>query len=338
MSGTFSSIVLTAVWVLGGPAFARPTEGDEAPVTSSQASVPMSSASNVPLSSSASAGGPTTGRMGGTIGLLDVEVKGSALEANVAASSPTCTFEPERRVLDALYADGVLVGTVMLCQTGEGCPAERAYPFFGLWDPASRSVTSLIQVDEGCSSPALDGEGKLTLETRPTPRAHASDAWRKKARAKKLSKSAERSYAAGQQFFIEGQYAPASQEFFRTLSYDPRQWTAYLALGMSQFKLGHVESAVHSYQRSLDLKPDFAETYFNLACAHARLGRRESAIDSLRKALKSAGSLDAELMAQDPDLNALLGNDEEFAALVQEAAMQAKQRPAAPKRSRKGRR
>lgn len=82
------------------------------------------------------------------------------------------------------------------------------------------------------------------------------------------------------------------------------------------YRAGNYEQALKAAEQLHKLRPDHTETIYNIACLHCLLGQKAKAYDWLKKAI-DAGFSDAGMMAADPDLRTIQGEDK-FRALLHE--------------------
>jgi tetratricopeptide (TPR) repeat protein len=190
-------------------------------------------------------------------------------------------------------------------------------PFAAFLSAQDRGLTADVKLPAGCSSPALHN-ARLTLmpsmEKPPQGR-------RKAVNVKKNTELARSALSAGHRLLEAHQYEEAAQQFEIGLSYDERNWLAYLGLGVAEMRRGNVHKAMSSMERSRDLakaqRQDDASIYYNIACGYSRLGNKEAALGSLAMAIKRGFAL-PEAMSADPDLKTL-ANEGEFKKLLNKA-------------------
>ncbi|HET9451754.1 MAG TPA: hypothetical protein VFO83_12755, partial [Aggregicoccus sp.] len=219
-----------------------------------------------------------------------------------------------RRILEGRVQGNVLVGSVLLCQTGAACASERSYPLLAFYNPATRTLSARVRLEAGCRSEALGEGGALVLVA-----AAEGGAAGEAPTGTTNPEAAAQAFRLGQQLLEARDYAGAAQQFQVGISYDEGNWAAYQGLGVAEFFRGRVPAALAAYERSAELNPQEPTTFFNLACAHARLKDRGSALRELHRAVALGFAL-PEDMRQDADLNRLLGAEPEFKALVKRAA------------------
>jgi Flp pilus assembly protein TadD len=262
------------------------------------------------------------------LGTLQLRRDGEWVSGSARAGG-ACGFEDKRRVLEGRFQGNVLVGSVLLCQTGVACAAERSYPLLAFYNPATRTLSARVRLEPGCRSEALGEGGALVLvaagEGSGEPGAPVGTT---------NAEAAAAAFTQGQQLLAARDYAGAAQHFQVGISYDERNWAAYQLLGVAEFFRGRVPAALAAYERSAELNPQEPTTFFNLACAHARLKDRHAALRELRRAVELGFALPEE-MRQDADLHRALGDEPEFKALVKRAAEQ--QSAQARKPARRGR-
>ena len=265
------------------------------------------------------------------LGTLLLRREGERVSGSARAGG-ACGFEDKRRILEGQFQGNVLVGSVLLCQTGAACAAERSYPLLAFYNPASRTLSGRVRLEPGCRSAGLREGGALVLVAsgpapmEPGPMQPPTGTTNPQAAAEAFSQ--------GQALLGARDYAAAAQQFQLGISHDERNWAAYQLLGVAEFFRGRVPAALAAYERSAELNPQEPTTFFNLACAHARLKDRTRALRELRRAVELGFALPEE-MRQDADLHGLLGAEPEFKALVKRAAEQ--QSAPAPQSVQRGR-
>ncbi len=77
-----------------------------------------------------------------------------------------CGMETGRVVADLQPQGAAVVGTVLLCQKGQGCDT-RPTEFLGFWLPEHQSIVGTVTLPQGCSSPALGAGNQLVLVHQP---------------------------------------------------------------------------------------------------------------------------------------------------------------------------
>ena len=248
------------------------------------------------------------------LGALQLRRDGEWVSGSARAGG-ACGFEEKRRVLEGRFQGNVLVGSVLVCQTGAACASERSYPLLAFYNPATRTLSARVRLEPGCRSEALREGGALVLVAQEGEGAPAAPVGTANPEAAKAA------FTQGQQLLGARDYAGAAQQFQVGISYDERNWAAYQLLGVAEFFRGRVPAALAAYERSAELNPQEPTTFFNLACAHARLKDRSAALRELRRAVALGFALPEE-MRQDADLHRALGDEPEFKALVKRAAEQ----------------
>ncbi|MEN9797925.1 MAG: hypothetical protein RL653_1621 [Pseudomonadota bacterium] len=109
-----------------------------------------------------------------------------------------CGLETGRVVADLQQQGSAVVGTVLLCQKGQGCDT-RPVEFLGFWLPAHQSIVGTVALAPGCSSPALAAGNQLVLVSQPgVPRMPVRPAAQADVRGQQELGRAERLEAMGQ--------------------------------------------------------------------------------------------------------------------------------------------
>ncbi|MEW6501751.1 MAG: tetratricopeptide repeat protein, partial [Thermodesulfobacteriota bacterium] len=84
-------------------------------------------------------------------------------------------------------------------------------------------------------------------------------------------------FATGKQFFDQGRFEEAYQEFHKAFKQEPANLEINFYLGRAAFETGRFEEAVMAYDRILIADPEAQRVKLELARAHLRLGSRELA-------------------------------------------------------------
>jgi tetratricopeptide (TPR) repeat protein len=251
------------------------------------------------------------------LGLLEFTSESRRVSGKFQAGGGCAEFQPGQQIIEGQFEGNVLVGTVMLCQSGPAC-RQQVYPFLAFYQPSNQSLSSEIKLEPGCSSAGLNGS-LLLLGFSPDDPPGSKAPKKRNRKNLELHKTA---LFAGSRLLEAGDYSGAAQQFEVAVSYNDSNWTAYLGLGVAEFKRGNVLKAIELYQRARDLaheaRQDNPDIYYDLACAHSRRGDRKAALANLRQALKLGFAL-PEQMSSDPDLNKLFRDDPEFKKLLKEA-------------------
>lgn len=265
---------------------------------------------------------------GGDLGILQLTTEEGRLSGKFVGGG-SCPFVPDQLIVQGQFEGDVLVGKVLLCQTGPGC-RQKHYWVLAFYDAVDQSLAAHVKLDAGCASPALNGNRLSLRVVSEQERASAKDGSaaliaKKKVAPKKRLELHRAAVLEAKRLFNESKYDQAAEKFEEAISYEDHNWAAHYSLGVAEFMRGNVRKAIDSYERAALLasqdKVDTrnrADIYYNLGCAHSRLGDRKAALKHLQTAL-SLGFSDAEHMSTDQDLKTLFGNDPEFQKLVQRA-------------------
>jgi tetratricopeptide (TPR) repeat protein len=101
----------------------------------------------------------------------------------------------------------------------------------------------------------------------------------------------EMRYHAANNFFEDGNYARALEEYDVALREDPQNIYALRGRGRSLMQLGRDEEALAAFDEAIAREPGFAATYANRGILYDRMGKYPQAIADYEKALQ----LDREL-------------------------------------------
>ena len=265
----------------------------------------------------------------GELGLVQFSIVDGKIVGRVKASAQ-CLFAPDTQVVMGAFEGGVFVGTVTLCQTGAGCPAQRTYPMLGV--SHEDAVAGWIRLDSACQSPALDGRALFfrpaTLEEKQKVAGDTSAT--EVARAKKGDPAvqADAAISDGNRLLQDSKFGPAREKFRQAMAFDETRWEGFLGFGVTEVKLGHPEKSFEAFDKALAAAQarkvpgaDVAQVHYNRACAQVAMGDKKAALVSLKAAVKVGGASNTNVidgLTDDPDLNPLRG-DQDFKRLVIEA-------------------
>src|SRR5947208_1453034 len=110
----------------------------------------------------AAAASNLSGLYKGDLGILEFNTEGTHVAGRLQVPS-ACDFSGEPLLVEGELEGNVLVGKVMLCQTGAACP-QKSYPLVAFYNATDLSLSGDVRLDPGCSSPALKGS-RLLLST-----------------------------------------------------------------------------------------------------------------------------------------------------------------------------
>ncbi|MHB8873859.1 MAG: TPR end-of-group domain-containing protein [Myxococcaceae bacterium] len=257
------------------------------------------------------------------LGLLEFKSEAGRVSGKYQGGGTCADFLIEQQIIEGQFEGNVMVGTVMLCQSGAACK-QRSYPFLAFFNPLDGGLSAEIKLDAGCTSPALKGTRLLLTAASedkvPGKPVNGSAALvaKKKGNPKRNAELAGAAAVQGGKLIETGDYAGAAQQFEIAISYNDKNWVAYLGLGVAQAKSGKVLQAIDSYERARELarnvRQDHPDIHYNLACAYSRRGDKKAALANLKVAVK-AGFAEPEKMGTDADLMAI-HDDPEFKKLL----------------------
>jgi tetratricopeptide (TPR) repeat protein len=255
------------------------------------------------------------------LGRMELATEGDRL-TGVTASANACNFASGTRMLEGAFEDSVLVGTVTLCQTGNGCASEQAYPLLAVYNPADGSLSAHVKLRQGCQSPAVLKNGRLVWMPAGAEEASLEETPGGKRGPLRLSQ--ERVTATLRQagtLFNQGDYVAAAEHFQAVVDHDANNALAHHGLGGSLFfqKRGLERRAIEELKKARRLDGRNPATPFLMAVAYGRLGEKKQGLIHLRQAMKLGYSVDAALWSRDTDLRNLLGSEEEFQAFLKHA-------------------
>jgi hypothetical protein len=288
----------------------------------------------VPLAAFAGAP-PLTGLYAvGELGLVDFSMSDGKIVGRLRAGS-VCSIPPDTQVVNGSFEGNVFVGTVMLCQDGPSCPAQRTYPMLGVHH--GDGVASWIHLDPGCTSPALE-EKKLvfrpaTVDEKKALLGDNSAAAVALKGGKDPAAQAADALLEASRFMGDKKYAQAREKFRQAKEADDQRYEGFLGFGITEMKFSHPEQALESFEKALSVAQShratnskLADIHYNRGCAFIAQNKKPEAIEALRLAVKLGGGLLADDFASDPDLNKLRA-DQDFKRLLGEVLVLSKKKP-----------
>jgi tetratricopeptide (TPR) repeat protein len=210
-----------------------------------------------------------------------------------------------RRVIEGTFEGTVLVGRVLLCQTGAACE-EDFFDFLGFYDPVNRTIVADIRpTGGGCVAPSLSINRwlKLKADNRHAPKLKADLQRKNEALAGEALRTAYSQTKAGS-------FAQARRNWLLGLTVYETNWAAYLGLGVSELQLQHLHAGIEALEHARDLAAEgerdeqHAQIFFNMACAYAQLKDHERAFDMLRKTFE-VGSIPLDVLELQKELQPL---------------------------------
>ena len=101
-----------------------------------------------------------------------------------------------------------------------------------------------------------------------------------------LTPSAYSYYAKGEDYYNDGKYQLAINEFTTAIRLNPNYTYAYGYRGVAYGNLGQHQRAIQDYDKAIQLDPDDALAYNNRGNAYGHLGQYQRAIQNLDKAIQ----------------------------------------------------
>jgi tetratricopeptide (TPR) repeat protein len=259
-------------------------------------------------------------------GTLELKTEGEHV-TGLAGEGTACGFDAQRQVLEGDFQGSVLVARLIVCQTGDICPAEQTYSILGFYNETDNVVVAHVRLGKGCQSPALPESGQFILQLAPpqapgqTPTSASSAMELANKRGVRSAEAAKQALEQGLQLYRAKNYQDANRRFEISLSHDggDRNWPAYLWRGSSLLKLGKVDDAIKDLERArvgntVSGVRDPAILYM-LGCAYGQKGDKGKALDHLTRAVKAGYRLH-EGVAEDPELTRTLAGEPQFQELL----------------------
>lgn len=272
---------------------------------------------------------PLEGRFQGPLGTLRFQtVDETGWVKGTSEGGGSCDYLAGQGVVEGRFEGTVFAGHVFLCQSGAECP-EKSYPILAFYDAEEGTLSGMVKLDPGCTSPALQNRRVLTLKaandpSQPPPSAtmlaRGKDQKRNVELANEAFKKALRAVSAR-----DPNYKLVREYARTTLSHNQEHWDAYQLWGVAEMKLGNPAAALNAYGLALHGNKQNAITHYNMACAYARMKDRQRALDSLGRAAE-LGFDEHAAMQRDEDLAPYLASDPDFKAVAERVA-QNKKRP-----------
>lgn len=288
------------------------------------------------LGTSVEAAGPLDGLVRlGSVGFVEVVTDENGTLVGRYRGDGACGFAAGQTLLWGQFEGDVFVGSLWLCQRGNGCPAQGEVAFMGLLK--GRLLTGFVPLSPQCMSDGLEDTRRIAIR----PATDDERASLKPASAsEKQRQAASAAFSAARESFNNNDFPRAIDGFERSLAQLENFW-AWNGLGTAEVEMGNYPRGIVALQRALVLAksqapaPDdkyIGDTYLNLACAYVPMGKPRQALEALRKAFALAPDL-VERSRAERKL-APLRNDPDYERLVQEAKNQ-QARPVARPPSRR---
>ncbi len=115
--------------------------------------------------------------------------------------------------------------------------------------------------------------------------------------------------------FASGAWQEAARAYAIVTEQNPNDGEAWFRLGYARHLLEDFDGAIEAFTHAAALGFSPATANYNIACGHARKNEKEKALDALEKAI-AAGFGDVEMLRNDPDLEAIRG-EERFEQLLE---------------------
>ncbi len=263
------------------------------------------------------------------LGLLDVSTSGGRVVGKFRTGG-SCSYSVDDEVLNGSFEGNVFVGTLSLCQTGEGCTdSTKLYPLMAF--AVGKELAGEVPLPDKCASPGLTGGNRFTLEeataeerqqaTQPTKA--ITDKIPKNATKKDKEAIAARELASATEHFNKGRFGLAADGFELAIAAGNETWGPVMMLGVCKVKLRKWKDGKSMIEKGLKLggknvPPELrALSGYALAVVAEASGQRAEAFTMLRSsvALSNAPGAMVNELKFDPDLKKLR-NDPGFPKLL----------------------
>lgn len=260
---------------------------------------------------------------GEEFGLVELDVREGRVSGKHYGGGGCRSLEG-RRVIEGTFEGSVLVGRVLLCQTGAACEDEF-FDFLAFYDPIERSLVADIRpTSGGCTAPSLSINRwlKLRAENRHLPKLKADVGRRNEALGRE---------ALGAAFTQtnQGSFAQARKNWLIGLTVYDNSWKAYLGLGVAELQLQRVHAGIEALERAKELAAagerdeQHAQIFFNMACGYAQLNDLPRAYEMLRKTYET-GSIPVDVLESQKELVPLQEDRKKWDEIVRLAKAVAK--------------
>jgi tetratricopeptide (TPR) repeat protein len=105
---------------------------------------------------------------------------------------------------------------------------------------------------------------------------------------------AEEHFERGNAYFKQGKYKEAIEEYEKALKVQPKDYPAWINMGLAYRRLSEPNKAIECYQKALEINPEIAEAWVGIGCAYGGLGEFNKAIECYQNALKINPTLEDE--------------------------------------------
>lgn len=244
----------------------------------------------------------------GQVEVTTVTVPEGTERVVATASGGPCDFAPGTEVFSGeMQGDRVLVGSLLLCQEGEGCQAQVRHPVLAIYTSTDGVLSALVRLQEGCTSKALARGSSLVVFRGPPVREPEGEDEGEDARAAPMpvvpvravtpdgAGSAQQVAKAiaetdvpglmkdGQRLLASGNYSNALAKFGSVLVVDKRHVEAMVGVAASHLGMKQPDRAFEYLDNARSLASGRADLHLWLAYAWFQKGdlqRMRSALDS----------------------------------------------------------
>lgn len=229
-----------------------------------------------------------------------------------------CAYSVDDEVLTGTFEGNVFIGTVSLCQSGEGCTdSTKLYPLMAFSN--SRELSGQVPLPDKCTSPGLIEGTRFTLE-KATPEEEALALQPARALTDKIPRGkkerevfAAKEIAGATEHFNKGRFGLAAQGFELAIAAGGENWGPLMMLGVCNVKLRKWKDGKSQIEKGLKLggKSVPAElkalSGYALAVVAEAGGQRADAFNMLRSAVAQSAAPGAMVneLKFDPDLKKL---------------------------------
>jgi hypothetical protein len=255
----------------------------------------------------------------GGLGLLDVSTNNGRVVGKFRTGG-NCPFSVDDEVLSGAFEGNVFVGTVQICQTGEGCPdGTKLYPLMAF--VVDKELSGEVPLPDNCTSAGLEGGHRFLLaEANAQERATAlqptkaiTDKLPRNASKKERDQFAAKELNSATEHFNKGRYGLAADGFELSIAAGSDGWSPVMMLGVCKVKERKWKDGKAMIERGLkmggkNVPPELrALAEYALAVVAENNGTRPEALSRLQKAvaLSAAPGAMVNEMKHDPDLKEL---------------------------------
>lgn len=271
------------------------------------------------LASASAFAAPLSGTFASPLGDLAVTEKDGIVTGRVVDAKNACGFPKGTAVLDGSRLDDSITGNLRACKVGDGCAGPVDGAVMLLVAKGGTVLSGAVHFDAGACKTPVAGDGIALKKIggaaagakadKPKPPKAEKDPkvgkQTPRQRAQALAIEGKKLLESG----AEGSVEEAREKFKEAVSVDPDYAEGFIGIGATFVMRQRFDEALEHYKKAIEVNPSYPDAYYNIACVYAIKNDPEQALRYLRISFLN-GWAQVDLLANDPDLKNLHGNEE----------------------------